>query len=345
MKPVIVSLEDLMMRNVDYNIIEKAFGKNSLGLIVIKDIPDLSKLRNNLIKSGRKVVSLKNIEDYSHKQSNYAVGWSCGKEKMKNNVPDFAKGSYYANPIHDNPSNNQELIDKYPGSYTPNIWPKEVPEFEENFKELGQTMYIIGLLVLMYCDLYLEREFDMKINLEDLMKKSETCKGRFLHYFPLKKDKNKEDDASCGWHCDSGGLTGLISAKYFDKEGNEIKPKDGGLHIKDRNNNFVKVDIPEDCIAFQIGEILQILSGNKLIATPHCVKSTSMENVSRNTLAVFMDTDPLFKVKVPEGMESEIDEIITIKNLPEGVPKLKDRFHNGMPYAEFLDKTYKSYYS
>ena len=345
MKPVIVSLEDLMLRKLDYNIIEKAFGKNSLGLIVIKDIPELSKLRDNLIKNGRKVVNLKNIESYSDSESNYAVGWSCGKEKMKNGIADFAKGSYYANPIHDKPTDNQELMDKYPGSYTPNIWPKEVPEFESSFKELGQTIYIIGLLVLMYCDNYLEKEFNMKVNLEDLMRKSETCKGRFLHYFPLKKDKNKEDDASCGWHCDSGGLTGLISAKYFDQNDKEINPQDGGLHIKDRNNNFVKVDIPEDCVAFQIGEILQILSGNKLIATPHCVKSTSMENVSRNTLAIFMDTDPLFNIKVPDNMKDNIEEIITIQNLPEGVPKLKDRFTNGMTYAEFLDKTYKSYYN
>ena len=344
MKPVIVELEDLMMRKVDSDIIEKAFGKDSLGLIIIKGIPELSEMRENLIKFGRKVVSLKNIEEYSHKQSNYAVGWSCGKEKMKNNIPDFAKGSYYANPIQDKPTNNQELIDKYPGSYTPNIWPKEVPGFEENFKELGRTIYIVGLLVLMYCDLYLEEKHNIEVGLEELMRVSETCKGRFLHYFPLKKDKNKEDDASCGWHCDSGGLTGLISAKYFDKDNNEIKPKDGGLHIKDRNNNFVKVDIPEDCVAFQIGEILQILSGNKLIATPHCVKSTSMENVSRNTLAIFMDTDPMFNIKVPKNMEDDIEEIITIKNLPEGVPKLKDRFVNGMSYAEFLDKTYKSYY-
>ena len=348
MNPIIINFNDLLSNsNLEPNFIQKALGQNSLGVILISNIPNIQKLRKELLFAGRKFVSLddKTKTNYENKDAFYAVGWSYGKEKMKNNKPDFAKGSYYANPLVDNPTNDEELIKKYPGSYTPNVWPQEIPEFEKKFKELGQLIYNVGLMVLKYCDEYVDSE----IKLEKLMRESKTCKGRFLHYFPNKTNNitnYKKDDAACGWHCDSGCLTGLISALYFDNHNQPIfKPKDSGLFIKDRKDNFVKINIPENCVAFQIGEIIQILSGNLLIATPHCVKSCKDENITRNTLAIFMDVNPMYSIKVPKDMENKMDEILDIKNLPEGIPKLKDRFYNGIKYGEFLDKTYQAYYN
>ena len=115
LKPIIVDLNDLTERKIDIDIINLAFGKDSLGLIVVKNIPELKEMRENLIKAGRKFVSLPNHikEKYEVEKAFYSVGWSFGKEKMKNNTPDFAKGSFYANPLHDNPAkNNQKLIEK-----------------------------------------------------------------------------------------------------------------------------------------------------------------------------------------------------------------------------------------
>jgi hypothetical protein len=37
-----------------------------------------------------------------HEPSMYNVGWSHGKEKL-GDTPDFAKGSFYANPLYDEP--------------------------------------------------------------------------------------------------------------------------------------------------------------------------------------------------------------------------------------------------
>lgn len=343
MKPVIVNFQDLVLnKNLPENFIEKAFGKNSLGIILIKGIPNISKLRKQLLISGRRFIHLSDQtkEKYVNKKSFFSVGWSYGKEKMKNNIPDFAKGSYYANPLIDQPTEDIELIKKYPGSYTPNIWPNEIPDFEINFKNLGKLIYTVGLLVLNHCDKYLKSE----IKLEKLVEESNTCKGRFLHYYPSSnpKEQNKEEDGSCGWHCDSGCLTGLISAIYFDENNQPIpKPSNTGLCIKDRNNNLVKINIPKDCVAYQIGEIIQILTGSSLIATPHCVKSTSRKNITRNTLAIFMDTNPMYSINIPKNSNKEI---LRVKNLPDGIPKLEDRFSDGMLYGEFLDKTYKAYY-
>ncbi len=64
--------------------------------------------------------------------------------------------------------------------------------------------------------------------------------------------------------------------------------QDAGLFIKSRDDSFIKVSIPEDCIAFQIGEAAQIASNGKLVATPHLVRGVCQEHLARNTFAVFM---------------------------------------------------------
>lgn len=255
-EPIIVNLQDLAFNeNLPDNFIENAFGKNSLGIIIIKGIPNILKLRTDFFISGRKFIHLSEQikEKYVNKESHYTIGWSYGKEM----IPDFSKGSYYANPLIDEPTTDTELIKKYPSFYTPNIWPNEIPDFKKNFKELGELIYIVGLLVLNHCDKYLKS----KIKLETLIQHNSICKGQFLHYYPI----DKEDY----WDYYSGCLTGLIS--------------DSELYIKDRNNNIVKVNIPENCVAYKIGEIIQKLTQDELIATSHCVKSSS----SKNTLAIY----------------------------------------------------------
>lgn len=345
--PIVVDLADInnISDLTDFSFIEKAFGRDSLGLIIVKNIPEFVHLRKNLLQAGRNFVL--NVEDktkYEVPDAYYAVGWSHGKEKMKNNQADFVKGSYYANPLFDNPTSDASLIKKYPGSYHPNVWPQENTDFETSFKSLGSTVCGIGKALLKCCDGYLKSK-GQTTNLSEIIGK-DTSKGRFLHYFATEKAKNKEEDGACGWHCDSGGLTGLISASYFDDKTQEeiSKPDNCGLFVKDRKNNLIKVSIPKDCMAFQIGEIVQILSGGELIATPHAVKSTNKLNVSRNTLAVFMDPNPLFEIRIPDHV-SDKSSVVNIKNLPEGVPQMEDRYFEGINFGQFLDNTYKAYYN
>lgn len=62
-----------------------------------------------------------------------------------------------------------------------------------------------------------------------------------------------------------------------------------GLYIRTRGGDLVKVLIPTDCLAFQTGEALEVVTGGKLLATPHCVRIGSIpSNVSRETFALFM---------------------------------------------------------
>lgn len=132
---------------------------------------------------------------------------------------------------------------------------------------------------------------------------SKCCKARLLHYFPRSiedisestdtTNNNEEDTFSswCGWHNDHGSLTGLVSAMYLDEDGNAVTNSDSnaGLYIRGRSSELIKVGIPEDHVAFQIGETAQIHSGGILQATPHAVRGTSMPRISRETFAVFME--------------------------------------------------------
>lgn len=64
-----------------------------------------------------------------------------------------------------------------------------------------------------------------------------------------------------------------------------------GLYIRNRGGDLIKVSIPNDCLAFQTGEALEIATGGKLLATPHCVRvggGLHTGRVSRETFALFM---------------------------------------------------------
>lgn len=69
---------------------------------------------------------------------------------------------------------------------------------------------------------------------------------------------------------------------------------ESGLYIRSRGGELTKVSIPTDCLGFQTGEALELATGGRLRATPHCVRVGAGENsqsVSRETFALFMQPD------------------------------------------------------
>ena len=139
----------------------------------------------------------------------------------------------------------------------------------------------------------------------------------------------EEQDDWCATHLDHGCLTGLTSAMFVNEDGHEntvtpdnSKPKStgisstssplpdlpelpsppdpaAGLYIHARDGTVTKVSIPRDCLAFQTGEALEVITKGKFRAVPHFVRGISaganasnidtMErsSVARNTLAIF----------------------------------------------------------
>eukprot|EP00126_Sphaerothecum_destruens_P006824 Sdes_comp19546_c0_seq2m11170 len=122
---------------------------------------------------------------------------------------------------------------------------------------------------------------------------SKCHKGRLLHYFPTPQAAPQESSPHaqwCGWHLDHSILTGLVSALYTDSQLKQVPSPDSqaGLYVKTRGKDIRKVVIPDDCMAFQLGECSQIATGGHLCATPHCVQGAKKgSQIGRNTFACF----------------------------------------------------------
>jgi hypothetical protein len=217
-----------------------------------------------------------------------------------------------------------------------NVWPPEekegqdegsaIPGFRESAEELIALIIDTAVLVARACDRFAEQEIDgyQRGYLEEVVKTSTTTKARLLHYFPAAGEEGVDGSSSasdeggseqsdgdsddwCATHLDHGCLTGLTSAMFLDEaDGNfpdqleelaaSPSPK-SGLYIKSRNGEVYKVAIPRDCLAFQTGETLELITQGKFKAVPHFVRGVDGKDlkeqgrghmrVARNTLAVF----------------------------------------------------------
>ena len=154
-----------------------------------------------------------------------------------------------------------------------------------------------------------------------------------------------KEDSWIGWHNDSGFLTALAGDMYFHnetgKQWEECPDPQAGLYVVNRNNHVQHVHIPEDCMAVQLGECVQILTGGAVVATPHCVRGSSVPHAARVSFPCFIDTPPGFPLYVPKGCHRE-DALVV--DCPK-VPPLSMRWiEDGMLFGDFLTKTFSEYY-
>ena len=259
--------------------------------------------------------------------------------------------SYYFNPLTDAPGSAEDRA-KYPLSYPENIWPapSDVPEFEEQAKALGSLMREVVVLLAKHIDrfaasFYPDYEADYLFN---QMATTEKAKGRLLYYFPLSAAEIAEgvsEDSWIGWHNDSGFLTALAGDMYVDEATGEQVPcpdPEAGLYVTTRDGTSTKVNIPSECMAVQIGECVQIITGGKIVATPHCVKGAKVAGVGRISFPLFIDTAPNVELKMP--LDCTRDDVFAAAIPNDKVPALDSRWKNGQSFGEFLDATFNVYY-
>ena len=199
--------------------IEHAYGPNGWGILGVTNIPQFEQQRESLLRLSTRIPLLSDLDTFIDPTSFYSVGWSHGKESLRIGQPDYAKGSYYANPLCDNlkdalieryrqqqqdeegtdndriETKHQSVIDieeyytrmecDHPEFYAPNLWPSEsLPELRECFCTMGQTLVQVGQYVAYVCDVYCYTKFHIALQLHNTIQKSLNCKGRLLHYFP-----------------------------------------------------------------------------------------------------------------------------------------------------------------
>ncbi|KAK2786887.1 hypothetical protein FQN52_007631 [Onygenales sp. PD_12] len=337
---VTVSLQELVEGSISFETLTEAFGPASLGIIVVKDLPPRFKeLRASVLSNASYVAALPEdeLDSLSSPQSKYLVGWSCGKETLRSGRFDTLKGSYYINcAFYQDRALQGAPADDFPDfpQYTaPNIWPdaSRLPTFRSSIEELCTLVIDTAALVARACDRFaLENIEGYRAGyLEKVVRGSLTTKARLLHYFPAVEDdgemkeetEEENEDDWCATHLDHGCLTGLTSAMFVDEAANpptlssngnipnnipelpsSPDPK-AGLYIRSRTGQVVKVNIPKDCLAFQTGEALELITQGKFRAVPHFVrgvkKGAGGGRVARNTLAVF--TQPNLGEEVQGG--------------------------------------------
>jgi isopenicillin N synthase-like dioxygenase len=340
--PVIVPYEKIADPNAELNAeIEQAYGYSGLGLIVITGVPDLVRLRKTLLplalKFAKLPVDVK--EKTANPDSHYSFGWSHGKEKLRRGRFDIYKGSYYNNPQYDVPSTDPEAIKKAPEVLSPNVWPKEdFPELEPAFKECGHKVCDVGAQLGHHVDKYVKSKLGDRYTpqLENVIKSTRTTKGRLLHYFPIPSDGARDVDSWCGWHNDHSALTGLVPNMFMDVATEKEVPSpdpDAGLYAKTRDGAIVRVRIPPDALAFQIGECTQVFTGAIVRATPHAVRALKFPEsqfLSRETFAVFMQ--PNFDYLLAPPSQVKIEDVAV------------GQFKDGMTFGEFGKATIQFYY-
>jgi len=335
--------------------IDEAFGPDGTGIIGIRNVPEFFETKNNLLRLAQPLVNLDNLESLEDPKSMYNAGWSHGKEIIKPGQPDLAKGSFYFNPLVDQPGTEEERT-RFPMSYPQNVWPtSQLPELEPAAKALGSLLTKVSIQLCPHIDRYVQTKNAnyQPQTLYNHLKNTDKVKGRLLYYYPLVEESSstsaiKNDDSWCGWHNDSGFLTALAGDMLWnvqEQKNSNNNIDQAGLYVVNRQNEVCKVDLPKDCMAVQIGECAQILSGGAVVATPHCVKGVS-GGMARSSFACFIDTPPSVRLLATPSSSSggNTDEVLQLSSSSSLVPPLSARWTNGMTFGDFLTKTFQMYY-
>lgn len=350
--------------------IARAFGEGSLGICAVRGVPGLQDVRSRLLPLARELALLPpdTLERYELSNTSYCVGWSRGREKFQGK-PDTMKGSYYGNPIFEDPSEGDEAVrEKYPYGATPNVWPEEIPALKRAFTEMGHVAYNVAQLVVRQCDKLVRASHEQHGSrlYHATFTNSRMVAGRLLHYYAPEAPKVADagvqepstDSQWCGWHNDNSVLTALVPAMWLNERTGRPAPAaaltstTGGLYVRGRSGTIRKVSLPPDCLGFQTGEAAQILSGGILRATPHCVRGHTPrpgeEPLCRETFALFMEPQWDAAIGPPRGVG--YDAVLRDDQEDEQlIPPLAKRMRIDEPagtvdFGRLLHESFMAYY-
>jgi isopenicillin N synthase-like dioxygenase len=327
--------------------IKEAYGSEGRGILFVQGTPGFAEARARLLpliwRLGR--LPAQTLRQYERPDLYHSIGWSKGFEKFKGKY-DTAKGSFYfRTPADKGVKPEGEYTEEEVRLFTcENRWPQDVAEFEAATKAAAGLMTETAAQLSRHIDSYVASQVGSYPAqfLEQVVRQGRDHIGRVLHYYPVESKAELAEDW-CGWHNDHSCLTALMPAAFYDQQGRQFKPQgaDGGLFTMTRGGDKVRIAIPEDCMAFQTGETLQIVSGGVVQATPHCVVSFEDvvgKGISRETLAIFHQPGADLRLRIPK----ECDAAKTLENRPL-IPPIGSRFRPEMTFAEFTIKTISSY--
>jgi len=311
---VTIDYEDVMKDpSSDSTVVDKlveVFGSGGLPMVVIRSVPQMKELVPKVLQGTYKVAHLptdyikSNLTDDA---SGNNAGWSLAKTMAGKTTSDSKKGSFYYNALNDSPG-NEATASKYPSFSPPNKWPceKVLADFKEPAKDLGTIMHNTLVQFAKHVDAYVLKKLgsdSVKVTkLYENLEKAQKNKCKLLYYFP-----QEPSEYWSGWHLDTGFLTGLAGGMFMDDdtgEGCGNVDEKAGLYIA-RDTSPVteeKIEIPEGSMGVQFGDMLHVMTGGHVKATPHCVRPSNVAGQARAAMVCFTDIGPDVKIQPPEGI-------------------------------------------
>ena len=173
----------------------------------------------------------------------------------------------------------KEINDSSSLHYQKNIFPSEVPSFENATLDTYKKLEEIGKKILSAIALFLDLEehhFESKVN-----------RGisilRPLHYFPIVNTDNLPDGAvRAAEHGDINLITLLMGASA------------DGLQVKRRDGKWIPITAVKNCIIVNVGDMLQRYTNGRLKSTIHRVVNPPKAQLqtSRYSIPFFMHANP-----------------------------------------------------
>ena len=204
--------------------------------------------------------------------------------------PDF-KECYFAAPL----PISDELRTEYPQICAENRWPEGDEDFKRLYLITGAAIHQVGLTLLEGCAL----AFGLPIDTFTSLIQGGPHVTRALHYLPLQAEQLNSDIRWGEEHTDFNLLTLLPGGHFYHEDNSPYLPKErSGLYLRSRasqehpSGQRVKGTPPKGCMVAQVGQQLEILTGGRLLATPHEILPPQTAGVHRVSIAHFMHLHP-----------------------------------------------------
>lgn len=162
----------------------------------------------------------------------------------------------------------------------PNLWPSEVPDFQDAIKNYFAAMDALGLELLRSLSLYL----GLQANFFDNAVRDGNSVLRLLHYPPMPPDP---DGIRAEAHEDINVITLLLGAE------------ESGLQLLTREGEWFDVKPPEGGLVINIGDMLQRQTNHRLPSTTHRVRNPSAEraHLPRYSIPYFLHFAPDYVIE------------------------------------------------
>lgn len=246
----------------------------NIGFVAIKNHGLNELLQHKLYEVIQRFFALDDTKKaaYEHPEIGYQRGYTGkGKEHAKGRNTGDLKEFYHVG--QDLPAIPDE--DPVKQEYPSNVWPTEIPEFEQTATEVFKAIEEAGRHMLRAIALHLRLPEDY---FEDKVRFGNSIL-RCIHYFPITNPEEVPADAvRAAEHGDINLITLLMGASA------------DGLEVLRRDGKWIPITALPEQLVVNVGDMLERLTNKKLKSTIHRVVNPPKDkmNSSRYSIPFFM---------------------------------------------------------